>query len=193
MLVLAALAAHAEDWPEFRGPTGQGHSSEHDVPLQWSESDNVLWKVPVPGRGWSTPVVAGGRVWLTTATENGRSLRALAFDVETGRELVNVEVIKLGDGALLNPKNSRASPTPIIEGDRVYVHFGADGTAALTTSGNIVWKARLWYESQHGNGASPVLYGDLLIINCDGSDDAFVVALDKRTGKVVWKIGRAHV
>lgn len=157
------------------------------MPLEWSESRNVRWKTPVPGRGWSSPVVAAGRIWLTTATDNGRSLRALAFDVETGRELVNVEVIRLGDGALLNPKNSRASPTPIVEGDRVYVHFGADGTAALTTSGEILWKARQWYESQHGNGASPVLHGDLLIINCDGSDTAFVVALDKRTGKVVWK------
>jgi outer membrane protein assembly factor BamB len=183
------LVVRAEDWPEFRGPSGQGHSAERGVPLEWSET-NVLWKTPVPGRGWSSPVVANGRVWLTTATENGRSLRALAFDQETGRELVNVEVFRLGDGALLNQKNSRASPTPIVDGDRIYVHFGADGTAALTTAGAIVWKARQWYESQHGNGASPVLYRDLLIINCDGSDTAFVVAIHKQTGKVAWKKAR---
>ena len=184
------VAGHAEDWPEFRGPTGQGHSSERGLPLEWSESRNVVWKTAVPGRGWSSPVVAAGRVWLTTATDKGASLRALAFDVETGRELVNTEVVRIRGGDLLNPKNSRASPTPIVEGDRVYVHYGADGTAALTTSGEVVWKVQLRYESQHGNGGSPVLYGDLLILSCDGSDEAFVVALDKRTGKVVWKTPR---
>src|SRR5262245_42469728 len=133
--MLSTFAVSAEDWPEFRGPGGQGHSTERGVPLEWSETQNIVWKSPVPGRGWSSPVVANGRVWLTTATENGRSLRALAFDQETGREIVNVEVFRLGDGALLNPKNSRASPTPVVDGDRVYVHFGADGTAALTTAG----------------------------------------------------------
>ena len=190
VLTLTARVADAEDWPEFRGPTGQGHSSERGLPLEWSEARNVLWKVPVPGRGWSSPVVSGGRVWMTTATENGASLRALAYEVESGREVVNTEVFRLRGGPLLNPKNSRASPTPIVEGDRVYVHFGADGSAALTTSGELVWKTQLRYESQHGNGGSPVLYGDLLILSCDGSDTAFVVALDKRTGNIVWKTPR---
>ena len=189
-LPLAALRASAQ-WPEFRGPTGQGHSSERGLPLEWSETRNVRWKVPVPGRGWSSPSIADGRVWMTTAVENrGSSLRAIAYDLETGRESVNVEVFHVGRPAAMNPKNSRASPTPIVEGDRVYVHFGADGTAALTTAGEIVWKTRLPYESQHGNGASPILYGDLLIVSCDGSDAAFVVALDKRTGKTKWKTWR---
>ncbi len=93
---------------------------------------------------------------------------------------------------LLNPKNSHASPTPIVEGDRVYVHFGADGTAALTSSGEVVWRKRFPYESQHGNGGSPTLYKDLLIFSCDGSDTAFVVALDKRTGAERWKTHRRH-
>lgn len=199
LLALIPLAAHAEDWPQFRGPTGQGHSSERGLPLEWSESRNISWKTPVPGTGWSSPVVAGGRVWLTTAVEKRAgsrgpvtvSLRALAFDVETGREVVNTEVFRIDDAGYINPKNSRASPTPIVEGSHVYVHFGADGTAALTMSGDIVWRTRLPYESQHGNGGSPELYGDLLIINCDGNyDEAFVVALDKRTGKVRWKTQR---
>jgi outer membrane protein assembly factor BamB len=120
------------------------------------------------------------------------SLRALAFDVETGREVVNVEVFRLQNLRDLNPKNSWASPTPIVDGDRVYVHFGADGTAALTTSGEVVWTARFPYQSQHGAGGSPILYGDLLIFSCDGSDQAFVVALDKRTGKVRWKTPRRY-
>ena len=191
VLATAALAAAGDDWPQFRGPTGQGLSSERGLPLEWSETRNVVWKTPVPGLGWSSPVVVGGRVWVTTAVKDrGGSLRALAFDVETGREVVNAEVFRTRNLDLLNPKNSRASPTPIVDGDRVYVHFGADGTAALTTSGEVVWKTQFSYESQHGNGGSPVLYGDLLIFSCDGSDEAFVVALDKKTGKVRWKTYR---
>ena len=191
LVVLSCAGVGAEDWPQFRGPTGQGHSSERGLPLDWSESRNVKWKASVPGRGWSSPVVAGGRVWLTTSVKgNGASLRAVAYDVETGREAVNVEVFRLRSAELLNAKNSHASPTPIADGERVYVHFGAEGTAALTTSGEIVWKTRLPYQSQHGSGGSPMLYGDLLILSCDGSDQAFVVALDKRTGKVRWKTWR---
>jgi outer membrane protein assembly factor BamB len=191
LIELTPLAAGAEDWPQFRGPTGQGQSAERGLAVEWSETRNVVWKTPVPGLGWSSPVVAGGRVWITTVIkERGGSLRALAFDVATGREVVNVEVFRTRSADAANPKNSRASPTPIVEGDRVYVHFGADGTAAITTSGAIVWKTSLPYESQHGNGASPVLYGDLLIVSCDGSNEAYVVALDKRTGKVRWKTAR---
>jgi outer membrane protein assembly factor BamB len=190
-LMWSGAATRADDWPQFRGPSGQGISSEAGLPLAWSESRNIVWKALVPGRGWSSPVVAGGRVWLTTSiSDKGASLRAMAFDVASGREAVNVEVVRLRNADLTNPKNSHASPTPVVDGDRVYVHFGAQGTAALTTSGEIVWKARFPYESQHGNGGSPVLYGDLLIFNCDGSPEAFVVALDKRTGKVRWKTSR---
>jgi outer membrane protein assembly factor BamB len=190
-LVAPAAAAVGQDWPEFRGPGGQGHSGEPNLPLDWNETRNIRWKTPVPGLGGSSPVVAGGRVWLTAATEDrGVSLRALAFDVESGRELVNVEVFRIRGSREINPKNSWASPTPVVEGDRVYVHFGADGTAALTQSGEIVWTARFSYESQHGAGGSPVLYDDLLIFSCDGHDAAFVVALDKRTGKVRWKTAR---
>ena len=182
----------AQEWPQFRGPGGQGHSSERGLPLTWGEGRNVAWKTPIPGLGWSSPVVAGGRVWITTAIEQrGISLRVVAFDAATGREVVNVEAFKIPlDRREINPKNSWASPTPVIEGDRVYVHFGADGTAALTASGEIIWKNRFDYVSQHGAGGSPVVYGDLLIVNCDGSDVAFVVALDKRTGKVKWKTNR---
>ena len=155
----------------------------------------------MPGLGWSSPVVANGRVWLTTAVEQrpvrgslakgGISLRALAFDAVTGKEVVNVEVFKIpADRRDINPKNSWASPTPVLDGDRVYVHFGADGTAALSSSGEILWKKRFDYQSQHGAGGSPVVYGDLLIFNCDGSDVAFVIALDKRTGKTKWKTNR---
>jgi outer membrane protein assembly factor BamB len=165
---------------------------ERGLPLEWGEGRNVAWKTPVPGLGWSSPVVAGGRVWITTAIEQrGISLRALAFDVASGREVVNVEIFKIpASRREINPKNSWASPTPVIDGDRVYVHFGADGTAALSNTGAILWKARFDYQSQHGAGGSPIVFGDLLIMNCDGSDVAFVIALDKNTGKVKWKTNR---
>ena len=193
VLLAGGVYLAAEDWPEFRGPGGQGHSAQRDLPLEWSESQNVAWKVPVPGMGWSSPVVGAGRVWVTTATGDREvSLRALAFDLVTGREVVNVEVFRLRNLRSINPKNSWASPTPVLDGDRVYVHFGADGTAALTTSGEIVWTAKFPYDSQHGAGGSPVVYGDLLVFNGDGYDTAFVVALDKRTGKIRWKSGRRH-
>jgi outer membrane protein assembly factor BamB len=132
-------------------------------------------------------------VWLTTslAAAGGASLRAMAFDAATGRELVNVEVFKLSNGNLKNPKNSHASPTPIVDGDRVYVHFGGEGTAALdATTGAIVWAKKFPYASQHGSGGSPVLHDDLLIFSGDGHLEAWVLALDTRTGNVKWKTDR---
>ena len=192
------LEARTEDWPQFRGPTGQGHSTEAGLPVEWSETQNVAWKVPVSG-GWSSPVIAGGRVWVTAVNANRNrrgedsvvSLRLIGLDAASGREVVNTEVFKIDSPDAINIKNSRASPTPIVDGDRIYVHFGADGTAALTTSGNVLWTVRLRYDAQHGNGGSPVLYRDVLIVNCDGwGDEAYVVALDTQTGKTRWRTSR---
>lgn len=185
----------AADWPQFRGPGGQGHADAPSAPLEWSETKNIRWKSRIPGSGWSSPVVADGRVWLTAAVserERGGpvSLRALAFDVETGQEVVNVEVFRLGSPQVINVKNSRASPTPVLAGGRVFVHFGSEGTAALTTSGEIVWKTRVAYDSQHGSGGSPIVYRDLLIFSADGPDSASVIALDTATGKTRWKTSR---
>ena len=191
LLLLMGLSVRADDWPEFRGPTGQGHSVEYGLAAEWSESQNVVWKTPVPGSGWSSPVVANGRVWVTTAiNEGGGSLRAVAFDSKSGRELVNVEVFRIADVRAPNPKNSLASPTPVVDGDRVYVHFGAYGTAALTTSGDVVWTRRFPYDSQHGNGGSPVLYGDLLILRLRWIRHRVRRALDTQTGAVRWKADR---
>jgi outer membrane protein assembly factor BamB len=193
-LALAAAGLAAEDWPQFRGPTGQGHSTESRLPLTWSETQNIAWKVPVPGSGWSSPVVAGGRVWLTAAREAGRSrisLRAVAFDVATGRVLVDTEVFRASASSVRHQKNSHASPTPIVDGNRVYVHFGPQGTAAVSTDGTVLWRRTLSYEPQHGSGGSPALYRDLLIINCDGNGpEAYVIALDTASGQVRWKRDR---
>ena len=199
LLLVFAHTLAGQEWPQFRGPTGQGLADAHDVPLHWSDDENVRWKVPVDGRGWSSPVVGGGKVWVTSSVDapestpnrRGISLRAIAFDAATGKRVVDTEVFRVTRPRELNPKNSFASPTPILDGDRVYVHYGADGTAALTSSGEVVWRAQLPYASQHGGGGSPALYRDLLIINCDGNaSEAFVVALDKGTGKERWRRDR---
>jgi len=188
ILLILSLPILAEDWPEFRGPTGQGISDERGLPLTWSETKNVRWKVAIPGRGWSSPAILGDRIWLTTATEEGKSLRAICVDRNTGAILQNVEVFRLKSLGPLSPKNSLASPTPVLEGDRVYLHFGAHGTACITQAGEIVWKIHLEYDNgQHGPGGSPVIYDNLLIASCDGLDVQYVVALDKLTGKVKWK------
>ena len=192
VLALAAAPAGADDWPEFRGPTGQGHAPDAGVPLTWSETENVTWKVPVPGLGWSSPMVADGRIWLTSAVTEpglGSSLRLLAYDVATGDRTLDVEVFDSSEVYPLNPKNSLASPTAVAgpDGERVYVHFGATGTAALTTDGELVWRARFPYISQHGNGGSPILHDGRLILSIDGYDTAFLVAVDAETGEERWR------
>jgi outer membrane protein assembly factor BamB len=192
LCAFCAFSVSAQDWPQFRGPTGQGLSIESDLPTEWSTTKNIAWKIPVPGRGWSSPVIAHRRAWLTTAVTERRnvSLRLLSFDAESGRPAQNVEVFRIDNAELLNLKNSHASPTPIVDDQRVYVHFGSEGTAALTLDGAIVWSTRQRCTTQHGNGGSPVLHGDVLIFTCDGFDAAYVVALDARTGKERWKTTR---
>ena len=188
MLVSLGPLATAADWPQFRGPDGQGHSSERGLPTTWSETENIVWKTPIAGLGWSSPVVAGNQVWLTTAIEETRSLRAVCVDLPSGQVVRDVEIFRKGDLGAINAKNSHASPTPLIEGDRIFVHYGAHGTACLTQEGQIVWQnEELHYDHRHGPAGSPVLWGDLLIFSCDGSDVQFVVALDKHNGRIRWK------
>lgn len=179
------------EWPEFRGPDGQGHASQRGLPITWSETENIVWKAPIEGLGWSSPVIQGQQIWLTTATEEGHSLRAVCLDRESGKIVHDVEVFHPDDLGKMHKKNSWASPTPILDGDRVYVHFGTHGTACLTTDGQIVWKNHeLAYSMVHGSGGSPVLAGGLLVMSCDGGDVQFVVALDKKTGQIRWKTDR---
>lgn len=187
VLPLACLA----DWPEFRGPTGQGIVGEQPAPVRWSETENVRWKTPLPGIGWSSPVVRDGVVWLTTATEGGRSLRVLSVDAGSGELVHNVEVFRSNSPSHKHEKNSFASPTPVLSDDRVYVHFGERGTAALDFDGSVLWRnTEHRLEDVHGSGGSPMLWRDLLIFNCDGADVQYVVALEASTGKTVWQAER---
>ena len=186
------------DWPEFRGPTGQGLSPASSPPLEWSPNRNVSWRVEIPGKGWSSPIVCGGKIFLTTAQpeagnggeQGSQSLRALRFDARSGALDWNVEVFR-HEGARIHAKNSHASPTPLSDGERVYVHYGTHGTAALDFDGRILWTNReLRYEPVHGSGGSPALAGRAIVVHCDGADRQFVAALDRETGKILWKKDR---
>jgi outer membrane protein assembly factor BamB len=182
----------ANDWPEFRGPTGQGLSNAKNIPIHWSATSNFVWQTPIPGEGWSSPVLENGRLYLTSAEtdSSATSLRALCVDANDGRIAWNVEVLRPDPGATqkLHQKNGLASPTPIVRDGRIYVHFGHMGTAALDLSGKILWRQTdLKYSPLHGNGGSPALVGNLLVFSCDGTEDPFLVALDANNGQVRWK------
>ncbi|PYJ06876.1 MAG: serine/threonine protein kinase [Verrucomicrobia bacterium] len=179
-------------WPEFRGPTGQGTSTATDLPVVWSATTNVIWKQAIPGLGWSSPVLAGDAVFLTTAVEtnNALSLRALSLDASTGKTRWSTELFTPAP-ARAHTKNSHASPTPLIEGDRLYVHFGHYGTACLDLGGKVIWRtSAIQYSPVHGNAGSPVIAGEALVFNCDGAENPFVAALNKNTGDVLWKFRR---
>ncbi len=195
-LAMTCLGTHPSlaQWPQFRGPHGDGHVVETTpLPLEWSETLNIAFKVPVPGKGWSSPIIQDGKIWLTTAREEERSLRLLAFDLTTGGLMHDVEVFRPDAWQASHAANSYASPTPVAEPGRVYVHFGAYGTAAFDSErAELLWKIDdLVLEHEVGPGSSPILYRHLLIFNCDGTDHRFVVALDKKTGKEVWRSARS--
>jgi outer membrane protein assembly factor BamB len=194
-IVVAICAFGAGDWPQFRGPNSDGHAAGPATPLEWSDTKNVAWKVPVPGLGWSSPVVADGRVFLTTAVPNGEglSLRAMALDVRTGKVVWDREVLAVDKAPAIHAKNSHASPTPIVREGALFVHFGTLGTARLAvTDGAIRWTNKeLVYTPVHGSGGSPVLENGKLVVVCDGSSQPFVAAIDAETGKLAWKTPRS--
>lgn len=182
-----------ENWPQFRGPGGKGQSATTALPLTWGETVNVRWKVPVHDRGWSSPVVWGDQVWLTTARADGKQLFAVALDRGTGRTVNDVKVFDVPKPAFCHPANTYASCSPVIEEGRVYVHFGSAGTACLdTASGEVLWR-RQDFPCDHfrGPASSPFLYRDLLYLTFDGFDRQYVVALDKKTGRTAWKKDRS--
>jgi outer membrane protein assembly factor BamB len=194
LLIFPCLIVLAADhWPQFRGPDGTGHSDARDLPQTWSESSNILWKTAIHDRGWSSPVVYGNQIWLTTATQDGRRLYAICVDRETGRIIRDMKLFDVAQPQYAHPFNTYASPTPVIESGRVYITFGSPGTACIDTkSFQILWERRdLECNHFRGAGSSPILFQDLLIMHFDGSDHQFVTALDKRTGKTVWRTKRS--
>lgn len=189
----ASAAFPGTAWPQFRGPDGQGHADAKRLPLEWSETRNVSWKTPIPGQGWSSPVVENGRIWMTTATEEGKSLRVVGVDLKSGRILHNFELFHVDNPRFKHALNSFASPSPVVEGDRVYCNFGTHGTACVDArTGSVLWKSReLQLEHENGPGSSPALYHGKLIIPCDGTNVQYIAALNARDGTVAWKVNRS--
>lgn len=193
-LVALTAAPAVADWPEFRGPTVNG-VYPGPLPTNWGPTINIAWKAEVPGQGWSSPVIAGGKVYLTTAVKDGDalSLKVLALDAANGTELWDTEVFRLAGGKLprTHAKNSHASGTPVVSGGKVYAHFGHFGTACLNPDGEVVWKFDdLPYEPVHGNGGSPVVAGGKVFFSIDGADKQLMVARDAATGAIKWKVDR---
>jgi outer membrane protein assembly factor BamB len=193
LTILLPAMRGAENWPQFRGPDGTGHSDARGLPLEWSETRNVVWKTAIHDRGWSSPVVYGKQIWLTSATKDGRELYVLCIDRDTGKIVLDRKLFDVAQPQFAHAFNTHASPTPAIEEGRVYITFGSAGTAAIDTkSFKVLWERRD-IECNHfrGAGSSPVLFRNLLLMNFDGSDQQFVMALDKTTGKTVWKTKRS--
>jgi len=199
VLLAAVLAACvpvlAENWPGFRGPRGDGTSMEKGLPLQWSPTENIAWKVVVPGRGHASPVVWGDRIFLVSALEETGERVLLCLDRRTGKTLWQRAVLK-APMEQIHPLNSHASSTPLTDGERVYVSFldrDRMFVAAYDLEGNRQWEVRPGpFASKHGYCSSPILYKDRIIVNGDHDGEGFLVALKRKTGETVWKIARPN-
>jgi outer membrane protein assembly factor BamB len=199
LVCIVRFAPAADPWPKFRGPDGDGIARSATAATNWDRKTNVTWRTELPGQGWSSPVIGEGVIYLSAAiprTEQPTSdydLALIRVSVESG-EVIGVSNLIAQEGAAaaaIHKKNSHASPTPLIDGDRVYVHFGHQGTACTNRQGDVLWVDREHsFPPVHGNGGSPVLIDGKLIFTCDGSSDPYVLALDAQTGKEVWRTPR---
>lgn len=181
------------DWPQFRGPTGQGLSDATGLPITWSEEQNVKWKTPIPGRGWSSPVILGGEIWMTTANLKGTELSVVCVNQESGKIIHYEKLFDVEAPQFAHAFNSYASPTPVIEPGRLYVSWGSPGIACIDTkTAKVIWERRDFICNHfRGAGSSVTIFKNLLIHHFDGSDFQYVVALDKTTGKTVWRTERS--
>jgi outer membrane protein assembly factor BamB len=219
VVALSVLSSKLEagDWTQWGGSRADGHADPMRVPLRLGESNNVTWKTTIPGRGWSSPVIFGDQIWMTSAFETPvkpedrerrlkastadqpltlvqrLDLHAIAVDRQTGKVLHQVPLITQEEPQGVHQLNSYASPTPVIERDRLYCHFGAFGTACVDTKkGRVLWtNTTLRIQHENGPGSSPVVWKNLVMFHMDGSDQQYIVALDKHTGKVAWKTDRS--
>jgi outer membrane protein assembly factor BamB len=217
LLVIWAFSGRASEWPEWRGPTAQGHAQAKGLPTHWSETSNVVWKTEIPGRGWSSPVIEGNEIWLTTAVERSAKpedaarraktssnnqpltvlgdleLRAIALDRATGRMKHNLLLLTEHEPQRVHELNSYASPSPVLEDGRLYCHFGAFGNACVDTrAARVLWtNDTLRINHENGPGSSPIVWRDLLVFHLDGSDTQSIVALNKQNGSLVWRTTRS--
>jgi len=217
----AILMAGEGDWLQFRGPSGDGTAAASGLPTNWGGFNQPAWQTELPGRGWSSPIVVGDRIWVTSAEElalptaeadrklseglyrdfaeqfrasSAVTLLAIELDATTGKRLRTIELFTAENPPPIHATNTYASPTPVSDGERVYCHFGPLGTAALDIeSGKVLWLEKFVVDDITGPGSSPVLWRNLLIFPVDGVDEQYVVALDKRTGKVAWRTPRPPI
>ncbi|MBC8326371.1 MAG: PQQ-like beta-propeller repeat protein [Verrucomicrobia subdivision 3 bacterium] len=191
----AGTLVAADSWWQFRGPHGDGHAKQAALPLNWSETKNVEWKTAIHDRGFSSPVIWGKQVWLTTATADGRKLFGVCVDKDTGKIIYDLHLFDVADPQAITPENTYASPSPVIEKGRVFLHFGTYGTACVeTATGKVLWTRRdlnCDHEKGAGPASSPMLFGNTMIVHVDGRDVQYIVALDTATGKTVWKTPRS--
>jgi len=193
---MASLEAEEESWPEFRGPRGNGTTLNAGLPLRWgvgTNSASVKWETAIHGRAWSSPVIWGKQLWVTTATEDGHELFAVCLGKDTGEITSDLKLFDVAKPQYCIPFNTYASPTPAVEEGRLYATFGAAGTACIDTqTGKVLWTRRdLECNHYRGAGSSLIIYDNFVFLNFDGSDRQYVVALDKRTGATVWRKDRS--
>lgn len=216
-LMITAATGSGFEWTQFRGPAGDGHGSGKNIPSQWSESENVAWKTEIEGAGWSSPVVSDNEIWLTTAIEIKATeaeakelladlpereakqkqvatrilLRAIAVDLDSGKVMKDIELARIDMPDPIHTFNSYASPTPTIDENRIYCHFGSYGTFCLDrASGSIQWSKRYPLDHGVGPGSSPFIDGNKLVLVRDGVDAQYVMAVDKQSGEEIWKTNR---
>lgn len=191
ILFLRNTAAQDKNWTHFRGSNLNGISVSGEVPLKW-DSTTIKWKTEIHGKGYSSPVVFDNQIWLTTGTPDGKELYAVCADYQTGKIIHDIKVVVPGETIGKHSINTYASPSPCIEKGFVYVHYGSPGTACIkTTDGSIVWtRTDLKCKHVQGPGSSPIIYKNLLILHYEGTDVRFIIALDKASGKQVWRTDR---
>ncbi len=194
-LSTTGLLQAGDGWTQFRGPEGNGHAQADKLVLKWNEQENIIWKTAIHDRGWSSPVIWQNQVWISTATNEGHQLYAVCLNRKTGKVIHDIKVFDVDRPQGIAKENTYASPTPVIEDKKVYMHYGTYGTACLdSTTGNILWTRRdlnCDHETGAGPNSSPLITGNLFIVNVDGRDVQYVIALDKTNGKTVWKTDRS--
>ena len=192
ILLIGISLQGQENWTHFRGSQLDGHSISTKAPVSWSETDQIKWKTEIRGVAWSSPVVFDNQVWTSSATEDGKELFAVCTDFNSGEILKELMLFKPDSVQHIHPTNSYATSTPCIEDGYVYVHFGTYGTACVDTrSFEILWtRTDLNCEHMQGAASSPILYKNLLILHIEGTDFQYLIALDKHTGKTIWKTER---
>lgn len=187
-IAIAAPLLAGADWPQWRGPLGTGHATERlEPPLEWSPNKNVAWKTPLPGPGNSTPIVVGDRVFVTCATEQGKSRLLLCLDRATGRELWRSET-RLDDAELTHETNPACASSPVSDGRRVFVWHGSAGFFAYDLEGNELWRKDLGkFEHIWGYGSSPVVVDERVILSGGPGLRAFVIAMNANNGEELWR------